>query len=487
MPAARIQQIGSPLTPVQVMDRLTGEPGAVFLDSALSSAEFARYSFVACRPFLTLLATGRGVAIRAGVGTQCATDDPFRTLRRLLREYRISRETLPEGVPLPFLGGAVGYLGYDLCHHIERLPRTARADCLLPDMWFGFYDTILAFDHATETWWACATDFGGRAPASAPLGQRLEFLDSLLHRSALHWDAPAAPAVSQAVSNFTRDEYLRAIRRTKDYIAAGDIFQANIAQRFSTHIDAHPWQLYRRLREVNAAPFAAYIDLDGGAVASSSPERFLKVTPMPDGRRRVQTRPIKGTRPRRAGDDAFNATMRSELLASAKDNAELTMIVDLERNDLGRVCEYGSVRVTDRAALEEYATVHHLVATVEGDLHSRHDIIDLLMATFPGGSITGAPKIRAMQIIDELEPTRRSVYTGAIGYIGFDGSADLNIAIRTMLIDGRTCTFQVGGGIVADSEPEMEYEETLDKGRAMFEALGCPCPGGCIDSGHTTQ
>jgi para-aminobenzoate synthetase component 1 len=242
----------------------------------------------------------------------------------------------------------------------------------------------------------------------------------------------------------------------------------NLSQRFETGLAVPPAELYRRLRQANPAPFAAYLALDGegAAVLSSSPERFLKVVG-----RRVETRPIKGTRPRgrTEGDDR---RLADELLASPKDSAELTMIVDLERNDLGRVCDYGSVVVAEHKAIEAYASVFHLVSTVEGTLHGGHDLVDLVKATFPGGSITGAPKIRAMEIIDELEPTQRSVYTGSIGYIGLDGAMDLNIAIRTILVRDGRAYFQVGGGIVADSEPAAEYQETLDKGRRLFAALG---------------
>jgi para-aminobenzoate synthetase component 1 len=269
-------------------------------------------------------------------------------------------------------------------------------------------------------------------------------------------------------SNFTRADYVRTIERAKEYIAAGDIFQANIAQRFHTRWTGSSAELYRRLREANPAPFAAYVEFPGGAALSSSPERFLKVSG-----RHVETRPIKGTR-RRTGDEASDRRAADELLASAKDNAELAMIVDLERNDLGRVCEYGSVCVTEPRVLEAYPTVFHLVATVEGTLHPHHDLVDLLRATFPGGSITGAPKIRAMEIIDELEPTARNLYTGAIGYIDFSGRADLNIAIRTMVRTGLDVWFQAGGGIVADSDPEAEYQETVDKARALIRALGAP-------------
>ncbi len=440
-----------------------------FLDSALSSPRLARFSFLGCRPFLVLRSSGNGVEVIRGDETRTFDENPLHSLRKLLQEHHLEQDE----APVPFTVGAVGYFAYDLCHQIERLPQTAVSDIRLPELWIGLYDAALAYDHSTGTWWACAADFDGRAGRDARLAARIDALVELIERPGPRWAAPERIASTAPVSNFSRDEYIQAVCRTKDYIAAGDIFQANISQRFHTKLDGHPYELYRRLREMNAAPFAAYLDIGGQVVASSSPERFLKVTRDRRGVRHVETRPIKGTRPRRRGDDAFNALMRAELLDSTKDNAELTMIVDLERNDLGRVCRYGTVKVTERAALEEYASVFHLVATIEGDLHERYDIVDLIRATFPGGSITGAPKIRAMEIIDELEPTRRSVYTGSIGYIGFDGTADLNIAIRTMIIDGSDCYLQDGGAIVADSDPELEYEEPLHNGRAMFAARGC--------------
>ena len=468
MPSVGVQQLTSSLSPVDAFDRIAAEPLPFFLDSALASPRLARWSFLGCRPFTVLRSTRRHVEVVRNGEARVSHGNPFGTLRELLRRYRVGACD----APVPFTAGAVGYLGYDLCHQVERLPQTAQADIGLPELWLGFYDAALAYDHAAKTWWACAADSGSAARAEARVCAKIDGLADLLERRNPGWAAPSRATSDGLRSNFTRSEYLSAVVRTKDYIAAGDIFQANISQRFHATLDAHPYQLYRRLRETNAAPFGAYLDLGGQAVASSSPERFLRVTRGPAGWH-VETRPIKGTRPRCDGDEPFNARMRAELLASAKDNAELTMIVDLERNDLGRVCRYGSVRVTERAALEEYASVYHLVATVEGDLHERYGIVDLLKAMFPGGSITGAPKIRAMEIIDELEPTRRSVYTGSIGYIGFDGTADLNIAIRTIVIDGTSLYVQVGGGIVADSDPQLEYEETLHKGRAVFKALGC--------------
>jgi para-aminobenzoate synthetase component 1 len=280
------------------------------------------------------------------------------------------------------------------------------------------------------------------------------------------------------ISNFSKEDYLRAVECAKQYINAGDIYQVNLSQRFHTQIEASPYEIYKRLRKINPAPFSSYLRFDNKYVISSSPERFLSLrstfesTGKHSGNivRNIQTKPIKGTRPRYK-DENINAKMKNDLLSSEKDDAELAMIVDLERNDLGRVCKYNTVKVTGKKKLEEHPTVYHLVATIEGELHSRYDSVDLLKATFPGGSITGAPKVRAMQIIDELEPTKRSVYTGAMGYLSFNGNIDFNIAIRTFLVRDDHIYFQVGGGIVADSNPEDEYEETLHKARALIDTL----------------
>jgi para-aminobenzoate synthetase component 1 len=273
-----------------------------------------------------------------------------------------------------------------------------------------------------------------------------------------------SPAL-QLQSNFRHDDYVSAVRRAKEYIAAGDIYQVNLSQRLSAPLATTPLDLYRRLQASNPSPFAAYFETPDGAVVSCSPERFLQVRG-----REVETRPIKGTRPRGATPEE-DARLAAELQASEKDQAENVMIVDLERNDIGRVCEFGSVHVPDLFALESYATVHHLVSTVRGTLRPDCTALDCLRACFPGGSITGAPKVRSMEIIEEIEPTRRGVYTGVIGYLCFSGDMDVNIVIRTAIVKSGTAYFQVGGAIVADSDPEAEYQETLDKGRAMGAAL----------------
>ncbi len=266
-------------------------------------------------------------------------------------------------------------------------------------------------------------------------------------------------------SNFTKPEYLAAIARIKDYIRAGDVYQVNLSQRFEAPLPCRPYSLYRRLRKLSPAPFAAYLNCGNLQVAGSSPERFLRIR---NGR--IETRPIKGTRPR-GGPPDEDARLRAELLASEKDRAELLMIVDVERNDLGRICEVGSIRVDEIFRLETHPTVHHLVAAVSGKVRPGSDVIDCIRSMFPGGSITGAPKIRAMQIIDEIETRPRHLYTGAVGYLGFDGNCDLNIAIRTIYCLGDRAYFHAGGGIVWDSDPEAEYQETLDKARAMRAAL----------------
>ena len=453
-PCSSVAEIGAGAAPFAALCALAGERLPFFLDSGMGAERLGRFSFVGCEPFLVVQSRGS----RVWVNGDKVGRNPFAVLRRLLKQYgRPAAEP-----PIPFTGGAVGYFAYDLGRFIERLPDHTVDDIPLPEAHFAFYDAVAGFDHQTGQWYVASTDVGVKG---------LEDRARRLRRAVAAAPAPHpfGPVSARGLaSNFTHDAYLRSVARAIDYIAAGDIFQVNLSQRFEAETDASPLDLYAALRAANPAPFACYLPLDDAhAVLSSSPERYLRVTG-----RHVETRPIKGTRPRRAGDEAFNRRMRGELLASAKDRAELTMIVDLERNDLGRVCSYGSVQVTESIVLEEYPTVYHLVATVEGELHRGQDLIRLVKASFPGGSITGAPKIRSMEIIDELEPTKRSVYTGNIGYIGFDGRADLNIAIRTMLLAEGKVYAQVGGGIVADSQPEAEYQETLDKARALLQALG---------------
>ncbi len=428
-----------------------------FLDTALPMDGIGRWSLLGWDPFLTFTAKGEQLHVADSCGVRSRCGNPFHALRELLARFRGE-----PGERTGYAGGAAGYLAYDLCHFIERLPARARDDIALPDLFMAFHDTAVLWNRAEGRAWVVAAETG--APDRPPAHDRARDCAQFLRR-------PLPPRVhgpasrSALLCNFTDDTYRQAIRRCKDYIAAGDIFQVNLSRRFQTELALPPSELYLRLRAINPAPMAAYLAHADWAVVSASPELFLR-----RHGDRVETWPIKGTR-RRSASPREDAELARELLASEKDNAELAMIVDLKRNDLGRVCRYGSVRVAAPCVLQSFPTVHHLVARVEGRLRPDKDLTDLLEATFPGGSITGAPKIRAMEIIDELEPTRRSLYTGAIGLLGFDGSANLNIAIRTVLCRAGTAFFQAGGGIVADSDPQLELEETSHKARALMEAL----------------
>ena len=438
--------------PFDYLKALAQQPYPVLLESSLCDGHLGRFSLLCWDPFRKLTCRGGIVEaedMRAGTRT-AAGENPFKALSTALASYRFAA---PPGFDLPFAGGAVGYFSYDLRHSVEKLPRCCTYDLAVPEFILCFYDRALVFDHVRAVTHYVGPA-GSSAPSSPPAGAQ----------------GPALPEVEslELTSNFTRAGYVEAVDRVKEYIAAGDIFQANLSQRFEGPCATEGLTVYERLRAINPAPFSAYLKYPEFEVISSSPERFLLL----EGDH-VTTRPIKGTRPRIEGDEAFNQRMREELLRSAKDHAELAMIVDLERNDLGRVCRYGSVQVREHAVLETYPTVYHLVSTVEGRLYrEQYDEFALLRATFPGGSITGAPKIRAMEIIEELEPHARNVYTGAIGYVSFHGRMDLNIVIRTMLRMGGRIYMQVGGGIVADSDPESEYRETLYKGKALFQAVG---------------
>jgi para-aminobenzoate synthetase component I len=436
-------------------------PGATFLDSARPDSALARYSFIMAEPFLTL--KSRDGLIEDGQARY--TGDPFKALAERLALYPLVHEP---GLP-PFQTGAAGYFAYDLGRHLERLPAHRIDDQPLPDLLMGFYDWTIAFDHAEKRAYIMASGYPApsepvrRSQAAARIA---EIRERLARPAAL----PSRPVIAPPRPDLERSAYETMVRRTIDYILAGDIYQANITQRFSATLAAEddPFALYCALRRRNPAPFAAYLRHSEVAIVSASPERFLNLA-----QGRVETRPIKGTRPRGA-TPAEDEALKQELIESIKDRAENLMIVDLLRNDLSRVCRDRTVEVPVLFGLESYATVHHLVSVVTAELVAGKSAVDLLRAAFPGGSITGAPKIRAMEIIAELEPTRRGPYCGSIGYIGFDGAMDTSIVIRTICIRGRQLTFQVGGGIVADSDPAAEYEESLTKAKAMIEVLNGP-------------
>lgn len=429
------------------------------LVSGTGFGDLGRYSIFAAVPIGVFQATGSHWTLSAewpgprppgGCG-------PLDALRFLVGASR-SRE--PSDAV--FSGGWIGFIGYDVAQLVEILPRRQPRAGTLPDIDLAYYDTFAIHDNLTgHLQFAWNNRFG---PSQATLERRLARLNELLQSDISDDDAPIVAAAPE--SDFAPDEYCWAVERILEYIRAGDIFQANFAHRYSAPFCGSVEQLFARTLRCSPAPFAALIRGDDWAIVSTSPERFFRA--QADGR--VETRPIKGTRPR-GSDPIHDLLLRAELWSSAKDRAELTMIVDLERNDLGRVCRYGSVQVARHAEIESFVNVHHLVSTVEGTLRPECDRVDLLRAMFPGGSITGAPKIRAMQIIDELERCRRGAYTGAIGYFSDNGRADFNIAIRTLVLDEGIVHYHVGGGIVADSDPLAEYRETLVKGRKLRQVL----------------
>jgi len=396
---------------------------------------------------------------------------PFDKLAAVIDRYTIDSAdgNLPDGM---FRGGWIGYFSYDLGRYIEKVPNSAENDLPLPLIRLCFYDKAICYDHRDNCWYLLALQMAGESDEGkiAQLEEMLAKAEKikLPHLADANLDDIN---VSQIDCNMTRDYYLNALARTKKYIIDGDVYQINFSQRFACPYDADPVELYRWQNEYNPSPYAAYIDADDFAIVSASPEMFLTI----DGDN-VSTKPIKGTRPRHKNSEATNQLNFTELVESEKDQAELNMIIDLERNDLTRFCRYGTIKVTQPRTIETYPTLYHAVATVEGKLHRKEitrggQFCEILKAMFPGGSITGAPKIRSMEIIDELEPTRRSAYTGSIGYIGAGGNACLNIAIRTVIITNKTAYVQTGGGIVADSDTDTEWDETITKARALLAGI----------------
>ena len=451
-------------TPETLAEQLRGLPGLMLLGSGGELTDQARYSFVVAQPFLTLRTRGSHCETRSHDHTSVHYGNPWHLLDQLLARYELIDE-----IDLPFpLGGSFGYWGYGLKNFVEPSLRSRTPNDLdLPDCCVGFYHSLAIFDHHLGKTWLVATGLaadGSRTESRAR--QQADWWHEQLAISAPpnHFDEKMTHR-THTRSNFTRESFLSATRRALDYIYAGDIYQVNLSQRLTATWASDGWAFHRALQKVSPAPFTAFLDAGDFQISSSSPERFLRLSGQ-----HIQTRPIKGTRPRDA-DPRHDSQLAFELRNSPKERAELLMITDLLRNDLGRVCEFGSIAVPELMQLEKYPQVQHLVSTIEGRLRPKLSHLTALRECFPGGSITGAPKFRAMEIIDELEPVTRGPYTGSLGYLGFNRESQFNIAIRTAIIRGGQIWFQVGAGIVADSDPEMEYEETLAKARGFEKAL----------------
>ena len=458
------------LSPSQALGRIKGAKNNFLLESARFHRTTGRYSFLGTEPFLIFKAKGNNIETVSYGKQEKHTGDPIKELREIFKKFTAARI---DGLP-NFTGGAVGYFGYDCRHYFEKLARKAEDDLNLPDIYLLFFDTILACDHLLNEVKIISNVVRGKdidksyEEAVAKIERLVDKLNQPEKKD------PGAEKDNSSLdfkkrfkvdSNFTLSEFTSMVKQAKEYIKRGDIYQANLSQRLSAPNGIEPLRLYERLGKINPAPFACILDLADFSIVSSSPERLLKL----EGDL-VQTRPIAGTKPR-GKNYKDNLKKSLELILSEKERAEHIMLVDLERNDLGRVCEYGSVGVNELMVLEEYSHVTHIVSNIRGRLRAGKDRFDLLRAAFPGGTITGTPKIRCMNIIDELEPVARNIYTGSVGYLGFNGDMDLNIIIRTFLNVNAKSYIQVGAGIVADSDPEREYHETLYKAEALLETL----------------
>jgi para-aminobenzoate synthetase component 1 len=467
-----VQEVATLHTPESLVE-LAGpsEPGLVLLRSALFESPQARYSMVAAKPFLTLRSQGSRCEFRSADGTHQQFGNPWHVLDTLMSRYEVLEE-----IDLPFpLGGCFGYWGYDLKNFVEpRLPRTPVNDLELPDCCVGFYDSLVVFDHRLDKVWVVSTGCqmdGSRSEHAAH--RRAEHWTSLLASKAGVRRGPVppveeSPAEPEFKSTLSREEFVARVKRAQQYIRAGDIYQVNLAHRLQTKSALSGWEMFRTLSTISPAPFSGYLDCGDFQIASTSPEMFLRLSGS-----HLQTRPIKGTRPR-SSDRIRDAQLSFELQTSGKEMSELVMITDLLRNDLGRVCEFGSVQVPELVRMERFPHVQHLVSTVEGTLRRGVTHFDAFSRCFPGGSVTGAPKIRAMEIIDELEPVTRGPYTGSMGYLGFNRESQLNILIRSAVCKGGMIYFHAGAGIVDESSPEAEYDETMAKAAGFVGAFRTP-------------
>jgi para-aminobenzoate synthetase component 1 len=445
-----IEKIQTKLDGFDIYSLFKEDSNTILLDSARDAETLGRYSFIGVNRFLSFKSKN-GMCYK---GAEVYVGDTFEELNKITKEYAIENNT-----DLPFVSGGIGYFSYDLARELEELPNIAKEDIDIPHCYYNFYDNIIILDNFENS--AYITALGilkSQKDSIYDIMQRIQKGNEIVYEK-------VGGITNKFTSGFEKSNYMQTISKVRAYIKSGDIYITNLTQRFSCNINRGAYEIYKDLRHINPAPFAALMNFEGFNIICSSPERFLSIK-----NRVVETRPIKGTMPR-GFDAAEDLKNKNILINSEKDKAELLMVVDLERNDLSKVCSPGSVKVTELFKLEEYSTVFHLVSTIVGELKEAVSPLECIKACFPGGSITGTPKIRSMEIIEELEPVRRNIYTGALGYLGFEGNVDLNIIIRTILIKDNKAYFGVGGGITWDSQEEFEYDETLDKAKALMRVL----------------
>lgn len=457
------------LSPEKIYPLFSGRHSFLF-ESIKGPEKIARYSFIGFDPHLVIRAKDGLVEIEHGSIKSLTHGRPLNYLRDILGNYsQMPSDELP-----PFQGGAAGLLSYDFVHYLERLPMTTPDDLRIPDAHLCFIDRLIAFDHRDRKAWVivCPGLRNKASDAAASFDEAGYLLEDICRRvesltgpEAFDLSAHRGARI-EVVDEMRRQDYTDMVKKAKEYIAAGDIFQANLSQRVTAFIgERRPWDLYRILREVNPSPFAGFVDFGDYQIVSSSPERLVRVRD-----RIIETRPIAGTRPR-GKDSREDEKMRDDLLLNEKERAEHIMLIDLERNDLGRVSDYGTIEADEFMITEDYSHVIHIVSNIKGRLAGNKTSLDALKALFPGGTITGVPKVRCMEIIDELEPVRRGPYTGSMGYIGFSGNMDMNIIIRSFVVKDSYAYVQAGAGIVADSDPEREYHETIKKAGALIKTL----------------
>ncbi|OOM73434.1 aminodeoxychorismate synthase component 1 [Clostridium puniceum] len=447
----QIKELTTYYNPFYTYSLFQNQIDSIFLDSSKEDKLLSKYSFIGLNPYRKFISKGKNVLID---GEEYKEIDPFEKLEKLLEEYKIDFDN-----DIPFISGAIGYFSYDIGRTIEELPDNSEEDFNIPDSMFIFFDNLIIFDvQNRKTYITSVGQIEDAEKSLLKIEMRLKDYKEEL-------EIKVETSNNKFFSNFNKEEYEKSISTLKDYIRNGDVYIANMTRRIWCNNNEGSFKIYEKLRQINKAPFSAYMNFKEFQIISSSPERFLSIT---DGL--VQTRPIKGTRPRGKNleEDERN---KNELINSEKDKSELLMIVDLERNDLSKVCKINSVKVTELFKLEEYETVFHLVATIEGKLKENVSSVKCIRECFPGGSITGAPKIRAMEIIEELEKLKRNIYTGSIGYFDLRGNSDFNIVIRTIVKKDNKAYVGVGGGITWESIEEEEWFETIDKGKALMGVL----------------